>query len=78
MAAILKKVDGLTEAELQERVESHFINYAELKADDFNGYFIDRAKSLLNLIEKAMNNPSLTETQKTRWISSGQVWRKRE
>ena len=43
--------------QLQARVESHFINYAELKADDFNGYFIDRAKSLLNLIEKAMNKP---------------------
>ena len=38
-------------------MESHFINYAELKADDFNGYFIDRAKSLLSLIEKAMNKP---------------------
>lgn len=57
LGAILKKVDGLTENELQARVESHFINYAELKADDFNGYFIDRAKSLLNLIEKAMNKP---------------------
>ena len=57
LGAILKKVDGLTENELQARVESHFINYAELKADNFNGYFIDRAKSLLNLIEKAMNKP---------------------
>ena len=57
LGAILKKVDGLTKNELQARVESHFINYAELKADDFNGYFIDRAKSLLNLIEKAMNKP---------------------
>lgn len=57
LGAILKKVDGLTENELQARVESHFINYAELKADDFNGYFIDRAKSLLNLIEKAMKKP---------------------
>ena len=57
MAAILKKVGGLTEEELQARVESHFIDYSELKADDLNGYFIDRAKSLLNLIEKAMNKP---------------------
>lgn len=43
--------------ELQARTESHYINYAELKADDFNGYFIDRAKNLLSLIEKAMNKP---------------------
>ena len=57
LVAILKKVDGLTEDELQARVESHFIDYSELKADNFNGYFIDRAKSLLNLIEKAMNKP---------------------
>lgn len=55
LAAILKKVDGLTEGELQARVESHFINYEELKADDFNAYFINRAKKLLNLIEKAMD-----------------------
>ena len=57
LGAILKKVDGLNEDELQARVESHFIDYSELKADNFNGYFIDRAKSLLNLIEKAMNKP---------------------
>ena len=57
LGAILKKVDGLTEDELQARVESHFVDYAKLKANDFNGYFIDRAKNLLSLIEKAMNKP---------------------
>ena len=57
LTAILKKVDGLAETELQKRVESHFIDYAALKADDFNTYFIKRAKSLLNLIEKAMDKP---------------------
>lgn len=51
---ILKKVDGLTEEELQERIESHFINYSALSFDDFDTYFIDRAKSLLKLIEAAM------------------------
>lgn len=51
---ILKKVDGLTEEELKERIESHFVNYSALSADDFDTYFIDRAKSLLVLIEKAM------------------------
>ena len=51
---ILKKVDGLTEEELKERIESHFVNYSALSADDFDTYFIDRAKALLVLIEKAM------------------------
>ena len=51
---ILKKVQGLTEEELQDRIESHLIDYTALVADDFDAYFIDRAKKLLGLIEKAM------------------------
>lgn len=57
LSAILKKVDGLSEEQLKERVESHFIDYEKLKADAFDSYFIERAKSLLNLIEKAMGKP---------------------
>lgn len=56
-AGILKKVDGLTEESLRERIESHLINYDALVSDDFDTYFIDRAKALLNLIEKAMEKP---------------------
>lgn len=52
--SILKKVNGLTEQELQERIESHLIDYASLSVDDFDTYFINRAKALLSLIEKAM------------------------
>ena len=51
---ILKKVDGLTEDQLKTRIESHLINYEALKANDFDTYFIDRAKKLLLLVEKAM------------------------
>ena len=51
---ILKKVDGLTEAELRERIESHKVNYDALVADDFDTYYIDRAKAILDLIESAM------------------------
>ena len=51
---ILKKVQGLTEEELRTRIESHLIDYTALVADDFDSYFIDRAKKLLSLIEKAM------------------------
>lgn len=56
-AGILKKVDGLTEASLRTRIESHLINYDALVSDDFDTYFIDRAKALLSLIEKAMEKP---------------------
>lgn len=55
--AILKKVSGLTEDDLKQRIESHCVNYEMLVADDFDAYFIDRAKKLLSLIEKAMGKP---------------------
>lgn len=51
---ILRKVEGLTEDELCERIESHKIDYNALSSDDFEAYFIDRAKKLLDLIENAM------------------------
>ena len=51
---IMKKVKGLTEEDLRSRIESHHINYVALASDDFDTYFIDRAKELLDLIEKAM------------------------
>lgn len=54
---ILKKVSGLTEDQLKERIESHFVDYSLLVADDFDGYFIARAKQLLDLIEAAMRKP---------------------
>ena len=54
---ILKKVSGLTEAELKERIKSHCVDYDALVENDFDTYFIDRAKKLLGLIEKAMGKP---------------------
>ena len=51
---ILKKVKGLTESELRTRIESHLVNFDLLVEDDFDSYFIDRAKKILNLIEAAM------------------------
>lgn len=54
---ILKKVNGLTEATLKERIESHCVDYTALVVDDFDAYFVDRAKKLLKLIEKAMGKP---------------------
>lgn len=42
------------EAALDEHLRSHLIIPESLKVDDFNGFMIDRAKALLNLIEEAM------------------------
>lgn len=43
--------------ELRKRVESNHIDYDLFIADDFNAYFIDRARKLLRLIEAAMGKP---------------------
>lgn len=51
---IMKKVSGLTEDDLRSRIESHLVNYDALVSDNFDTYFIDRAKALLKLIETAM------------------------
>lgn len=44
---------GLDQQRIQEAIVSHKVNYDYLAADDFDAYFIDRAKLLLNRIEKA-------------------------
>lgn len=48
------KEGAIGEAELRERIESHLIDYDALATDDFDSYFIDRAKKLLDAIERAM------------------------
>ena len=44
----------IDEDELKARIESHMIDYSALASDDFESYFIDRAKKLLTIIEGAM------------------------
>lgn len=44
---------GLDQQKIREAIVSHKVNYDYLSADDFDAYFIDRAKLLLNRIEKA-------------------------
>jgi len=44
---------GLSEDLVKNAIESHKVNYDYLVADDFDAYFIERAKQLLNRIEKA-------------------------
>lgn len=50
---IMKKAE-IDEAELRFRIESHLVNYDYLTADDFDHYFIARAKAILKVIEAAM------------------------
>lgn len=45
---------AIDEETLRKRVESHLIDYDMLAHDDFDGFFVDRAKRLLDLIEGAM------------------------
>ena len=45
---------NIDEDQLRYRIESNLIDYDALAADDFETYFIDRAKKLLTIIEKAM------------------------
>ncbi|MDD7690551.1 MAG: hypothetical protein PUI93_06580, partial [Ellagibacter isourolithinifaciens] len=50
----VKSEGQIDDAELRARIESHLIDYDALAADDFDAYFIDRAKKLLDAIERAM------------------------
>ncbi len=45
---------SIDESTLQTRIESHLIDYPTFITDDFENYFIHRAKRLLAIIEKAM------------------------
>lgn len=45
---------NIDESKLKIRVESHLVDYEAFVADDFDRYFIARAKRLLAVIEKAM------------------------
>ncbi|MDR1313568.1 MAG: hypothetical protein LBQ12_07710, partial [Deltaproteobacteria bacterium] len=56
----LKKLvcDGhVTEAEIREFVSTHKVDVSFLDNDDFHGFFISRAKSLVELVAKAMGKP---------------------
>ena len=50
----IMKQAQISEDELKLRVESHLVNYEYFIHDDFDSYFIDRAKAILKAIEHAM------------------------
>ena len=49
----MKKSD-IDEAQYRIRVESHLVNYEAFIHDDFDTYFVDRAKAIMKVIENAM------------------------
>ena len=44
----------INEAEFRSRVESHLVDYNFFISDNFEAYFLARAKSILKVIETAM------------------------
>lgn len=50
---IIKRAQ-IDEAQLKMRLESHLVNYDYFIKDDFNNYFVERAKTILKVIELAM------------------------
>ncbi|MBQ7220114.1 MAG: hypothetical protein IJS28_03955 [Synergistaceae bacterium] len=56
-SARIMREASIDSIEFRKRIESNLIDYEAFIADDFNAYFIDRAKKLLRLIEKAMGKP---------------------
>ena len=53
---IMKKAE-IDKIELRSRIESHLVNYDAFIQNDFNTYFIDRAKAIIKAIETAMGKP---------------------
>lgn len=49
----LEKKGSVSSADLDKYVESHWIDYNLLRANDFQNFIIDRAKKLLTAIENA-------------------------
>ena len=53
----IEKDDHVLNAELDNFVSTHKIDVSALRQDDFQGFFLNRAKSLLDLISSAMGKP---------------------
>ena len=49
----LEKKGAISKIELDQNVESHLIDHSLLRSDNFDNFIIDRAKKLLDAIEKA-------------------------
>ena len=56
-AAKIEKDDHVSSDDFDTFMSTHIVDVALLRADDFDGYFIERAKGLLGLISDAMGKP---------------------
>jgi hypothetical protein len=50
---VMRKAE-IDESEFRSRVESHLVDYESFIVDDFDSYFIARAKAIMKTIETAM------------------------
>jgi hypothetical protein len=53
----IERSDYVDHEKLNQNIRTHLIDVEYLRSDDFEHYFIERAKALLNLISTAMNKP---------------------
>lgn len=54
---ICRECPNASQEELKSRIESHLVDFDAFISNDFDSYFIARAKALLDLIEGAMGKP---------------------
>ncbi len=50
----IEKDNKVSEIELNNYISTHKIDVLHIRSDDFDKFFIDRAKNLLNIISNAM------------------------
>lgn len=53
----IESADHVTEEKLDASVSTHLVDVDCLRADNFDAYFLHRAKSLINIISKSMGKP---------------------
>jgi hypothetical protein len=53
----IETADHVTEEKLDEFVSTHLVDVDCLRADNFDEYFLHRAKSLINIISRSMGKP---------------------
>ena len=72
----VKKEGLIDDDELRRRIESHLIDYDALSADDFDTYFVNRAKRLLDAIEKAMGKkiPDRSSEETVKMFGMKLIW----
>jgi len=59
-SSYIEKIEKKTKKDredLRPFIESHLLNFDKLLSDDFDGFIIDRAKQLLNAIERVTGKP---------------------